>query len=95
MIQGVWNIYYPVISENLKINYTFLNDKIIYRIQPIPTFLNHNYILISRPSMKELERVNLLACQKIPVKKIVSPTKIIQDHLQEKEGLDFMFSIEI
>ena len=45
--------------------------------------------------MKELERVNLLACQKIPVKKIVSSTKIIQEHLQEKEGLDFMFSIEI
>ena len=45
--------------------------------------------------MKEVEIFDLLACQKIPVKKIVSSTKIIQEHLQEKEGLDFMFSIEI
>ena len=45
--------------------------------------------------MKEVERVDLLACQKIPVKKMVSSTKIIQENLEEKEGLDFMFSIEI
>ena len=41
------------------------------------------------------KRVDLLACQKIPVKKMVSFTKIIQEILEEKEGLDFMFSIEI
>merc|ERR1719245_353455 len=34
-----------------------------------------------RPAVKEVERVSLLTCQKIPVKKIISSSK----HLQDKE----------